>query len=168
MNSIRKGNSGIYFDVSHSSQLNCCWPLKGEPLHNDGMNTVIPNLRYPDAPAAIEWLCDNFGFTKHAVYANPDGTIGHAELTLDGGMIMLSSRTDTPFSRFMQQPAGGETQSPYVIVPDADAVYAKAKGAGAEILIDLKSESYGGRGFTCRDPQGHIWSIGTYNPWSAS
>ena len=52
-------------------------------------STIMPSLRYKDAPAAIDWLCQVFGFARHAVYANPDGTIGHAELTLGGGMIML-------------------------------------------------------------------------------
>jgi uncharacterized glyoxalase superfamily protein PhnB len=133
-------------------------------------SSVIPTLRYPDAPAAIEWLCANFGFHRHAVYENPDGTIGHSELTLNGGMIMVSSILATPCSPYYKEPTdigGAETQSAYLLVADADAVYEKAKAADAEILIDIKSESYGGRGFTCRDPQGHIWSVGTYSPWPA-
>jgi uncharacterized glyoxalase superfamily protein PhnB len=132
---------------------------------------VIPCLRYRDAAAAIEWLCQVFGFHKQAVYANADGTIAHSQLTLGGGMVMVASVLDTPFGRHMKQPdemGGAETQSPYVIVDDADAVYARAKAADAEILIDIKTESYGGRGFTCRDPGGHIWSVGTYDPWPAS
>ncbi len=60
---------------------------------------------------------------------------------------------------------GGTTQSPYVVVPDADEVYQRAKGNGAEIVIDIKDEDYGGRGFSCRDPEGHLWNIGTYDPW---
>jgi len=131
-------------------------------------STVVPCLRYPDAPAAIDWLCASFGFVRHAVYANPDGQIGHAELTLNGGMIMVSSVLETPFSRYRLEPAecgGRETQTTYLIVADADAVYARAKANGAEILLEIKSESYGGRGFSCRDPQGHVWSLGTYNPW---
>jgi uncharacterized glyoxalase superfamily protein PhnB len=68
----------------------------------------------------------------------------------------------------MKQPdeiGGAETQSAYVVVPDADAHYARAKAAGAEILIDIKDEGYGGRGYGCRDLEGHIWYFGTYNPW---
>ena len=52
------------------------------------------------------------------------------------------------------------------IVTDADAIYSQAKAAGAEILLDTKDEDYGGRGFTCRDPEGHLWSVGTYDPWA--
>jgi uncharacterized glyoxalase superfamily protein PhnB len=132
--------------------------------------TVIPCLRYRDAPAAIEWLCDTFGFTKQAVYANEDGTIAHAQLTFGNGMIMLGSvsGTDSEWGRLIKQPdelERVETQSPYLIVSDADAIYAKAKAAGAEILLEIKDEDYGGRSFTCRDLEGHIWNFGTYDPW---
>ena len=58
------------------------------------------------------------------------------------------------------------TQSPYVIVADADAHYARAKAAGAEIVMDIKDEDYGGRGYSCRDPEGHVWNFGTYDPWA--
>jgi len=84
-------------------------------------------------------------------------------------MIMLSSRLDTEFNRLLKQPdelGGVESQSPYVIVDDADAHYASAKAAGAEIVIDIADASYGGRGYSCRDPEGHLWNFGTYNPWA--
>jgi uncharacterized glyoxalase superfamily protein PhnB len=132
--------------------------------------TVIPCLRYRDAPAAIDWLCAAFGFEKQAVYPNPDGTVAHAQLTYGNGMIMLGSVSakDSEWGRLIKQPdeiGGAETQSAYLIVSDADAVYARAKAAGAEIVLDIKDEDYGGRGFTCRDPEGHIWNFGTYDPW---
>src|SRR5208337_5667082 len=63
---------------------------------NELRSTVVPALRYNDAPAAIDWLCQVFGFERHAVHEGPDGTIAHAELALGGGMIMLgSTRNDT-------------------------------------------------------------------------
>jgi uncharacterized glyoxalase superfamily protein PhnB len=131
---------------------------------------IIPCMRYDDAPAMIEWLCSTFGFERQAVYANEDGTIGHAQLTYGGGMLMLGSNTkrDSAWGRLVKQPneiGGAETQCAYIVVSDADAVYAKAKAAGAKILIDIKNEDYGGRGFTCADPEGHIWNFGTYDPW---
>ena len=133
-------------------------------------STIIPGLRYRDAPAMIDWLCRAFGFEKHAVYPNPDGTIAHAQLTLGNGMIMLGSVTaGTPHSELIRQPdelAKAETQSPYLAVPDCEATYAKAKEAGAEMVFDIKDQDYGGRGFTCRDPEGHLWSVGDYDPWA--
>src|SRR5215472_13920956 len=71
----------------------------------NGKSTVIPALRYRNAPAAIDWLCKAFGFEKKAVYANSDGTIGHAELTFGSGMVMLSSVVNgTPYSKLLKQP----------------------------------------------------------------
>jgi uncharacterized glyoxalase superfamily protein PhnB len=132
--------------------------------------TVIPALRYRDAPAAIEWLCRAFGFEKHAVYPNPDGTIAHAELSFGTGMIMLGSVSNAgPHSHLIRQPdeiGGAETQSPCLIVSDCDAVYKTAKDAGAHMVMDIADMPYGGRAFTCSDPEGHLWSVGSYDPWA--
>ena len=134
-------------------------------------STVIPALRYRDAAAAIEWLCQAFGFERKSVYTNVDGTIGHAELTFGNGMVMLSSVVNnTPYSKLLRQPdeiERAETQSPCLIVADCDAVYKTAKAAGAEMVIDIADMSYGGRAFTCRDPEGHLWNVGSYDPWAA-
>jgi uncharacterized glyoxalase superfamily protein PhnB len=131
---------------------------------------VIPCLRYRDAPAAIEWLCATFGFEKHLIVPNEDGTIAHAQLSFGNGMIMLGSvlKDETPFGRLMKQPdeiGGAETQSAYLIVVDADIVYARARSAGAKIVLEIKDEDYGGRGFSCLDLEGHLWNFGTYDPW---
>lgn len=132
-------------------------------------STIIPAMRYRDAPAAIDFLCRAFGFAKNAVYANPDGTIAHAQLTLGGGMIMLGSVSNgSPYSELIRQPdeiGGAETQSPCIVVADCDAVYKTAKEAGANIVMDIADMDYGGRAFSCRDPEGHLWSVGSYNPW---
>lgn len=132
--------------------------------------TIVPAMRYRDAPVAIEFLCRAFGFARHLVVPGENGTIAHAQLTLGNGMIMLgSARKGGEFDRWMTQPdetGGAETQTAYVIVPDPNAHYARAKAAGAEILLDIKDEDYGGRGYTCRDPEGHIWTFGSYDPWA--
>jgi uncharacterized glyoxalase superfamily protein PhnB len=126
-------------------------------------------MSYRDAPAAIEWLCRVFGFHKHAVYPGPDGTIMHSELTLGGGMIMVASIVkDSPYNRLIKQPneiGGCETRSVNLIVADPDGICDRVKAEGAEILFDIEDKDYGGRGFTCRDPEGHIWNIGSYDPW---
>ncbi|MET0320018.1 MAG: VOC family protein [Duganella sp.] len=135
------------------------------PKHT--LSTVVPCLRYRDAPAAIRWLSDTFGFEPQLVVPNDDGTIAHAQLTFGNGMIMLSSVFNTEFGRLMKQPAEvGRfvTQSIYLVVNDADHVYGRVLESGADVLLEIKDEDYGGRGFTCRDPEGHLWSIGTYDP----
>jgi uncharacterized glyoxalase superfamily protein PhnB len=133
--------------------------------------TVVPCLRYRDAPAAIEWLCDTFGFEKHLVAPGEGGTIAHAQLSFGNGMVMLGSvqKVETPYGKLIKQPdeiGGLETQSAYLVVKDADAVYARAKAAGAQIVLDIVDEDYGGRGFSCRDLEGHLWNFGTYDPWA--
>lgn len=131
-------------------------------------STVMPALRYKNAPAAIDWLCKVFGFEKHAVYPGPDNTIGHAELKLGGGMIMLGSEKDDAYGNRFKSPedvGGFETRSAYIIVDDADAVYARVKAAGGVILREIQNTDYGSREFTVMDPEGHSWSVGTYNPW---
>jgi uncharacterized glyoxalase superfamily protein PhnB len=139
-----------------------------KPLPKNTRATVIPCLRYRDAPAAIEWLCNTFGFEKNLVVPGENGVIEHAQLSFGNGMIMLGSVIDSEFGRMMKQPdeiGGAETQSAYLIVDDADVVYARAKAAGATIVMEIKDEDYGGRGFSCRDLEGHLWNFGTYDPW---
>jgi uncharacterized glyoxalase superfamily protein PhnB len=139
-------------------------------LAPDTTSTIIPCLRYRDAHAAIEWLCKAFGFEKHAVYADGD-TVHHAQLTFGNGMIMLGSADNgSEWGRQIVQPEETglrETQSPCVIVADADAHYAQARAAGAIIAIDIADQDYGGRGYSCRDPEGHLWWFGSYDPWKA-
>ncbi len=133
-------------------------------------STIMPAVRYRDAPAAIDWLCSVLGFARHAVYSGPDNTIGHAELTLGGGMIMLGSQKDDNYGRNFRSPGelgGMETRSVYIVVSDADAVYARAKAAGGLIVRDIEEMPYGSREFTVKDPEGHTWSVGTYDPWTA-
>jgi uncharacterized glyoxalase superfamily protein PhnB len=135
---------------------------------NKHRTSVVPGMAYRNAPEAIEWLCRVFGFEKHAVYPGPDNTIMHAELTVGDGMIMLGSVTNNSQNQFMKHPdeiGGAETRSDNLIVKDADAIYARAKAAGAEIVFDIEDKPYGGRGFTCLDLEGRIWNVGTYDPW---
>lgn len=132
---------------------------------------VIPCLRYRDAPAAIEWLCATFGFEKQLVVPGENNTIVHAQLSFGNGMIMLGSTAsiDNEYSKLITQPddiGGSQTQTIYVVVQNVDTVFDKVKAAGMEIIMDIKDEDYGGRGFTCRDLERHIWSFGTYDPFA--
>ena len=84
-------------------------------------------------------------------------------------MVMLGEARDDEFGRLQKTPAqvgGVGTQSPYVVVRDADAHHARAVAAGARVVYALRDESYGGRGYSCLDPEGHLWNFGTYDPWA--
>lgn len=132
---------------------------------------IIPGLRYADADAAVAFLQSVLGFTEHQVFRGDDGKVTHAELALGNAVIMVSPAIDSPWGRLMKLPAdigGSNTQALYLVVPDADTVHAKVRAADWSIPIDIKDQPYGGRDFTCRDPGGHIWSIGTYSPWQTT
>jgi uncharacterized glyoxalase superfamily protein PhnB len=122
------------------------------------MTTVFPTLRYDDAHAAIEFLTSALGFEKHAVFETDDGKVGHAELRHGNGIVMLSSRG-----------AGDDRYDTgravvYVVTDDPDALHERAKQAGAEIVMEPTDQDYGSRDFAAADPEGNVWSFGTYRP----
>src|SRR3712207_834382 len=119
--------------------------------------TISPILGYRDARAAIEFLERAFGFERKAVHAGENGTIQHAELRYGGGLVMLGSDD----GRFGHHAGQGWC---YVVVPDADAHHAQAVAAGAEVVYPLRDQDYGSRDYSARDPEGNLWSFGTYDP----
>jgi uncharacterized glyoxalase superfamily protein PhnB len=84
-------------------------------------------------------------------------------------MIMLGSQKDDEIAasfKFPSELGGVETRSVYIVVADADEAYARAVAAGATIIRPLKDTPYGSREFAVKDPEGHSWSAGTYDPWA--
>jgi len=131
--------------------------------------TIIPTMRYRDAPAMIDWLCDAFGFERHLVVEDGNGGIAHAQLVCGDAMIMLGSHKEDDFGKLMALPSeigNRETQCPYMVVDDADAHHTRAIAAGAKIIMAPEDQDYGGRLYSCRDPEGHIWNFGSYDPWA--
>lgn len=132
-------------------------------------STIIPCLRYDDARRMLDWLCEAFGFEAQAVYADGD-TVHHAQLVFGTGMLMLgATQRDGAWGGLITQPRdldGRTTQGPCVVVADVDAHHARARAAGAEIVEPIADQPYGGRGYACRDPEGHLWWFGSYDPWA--
>ena len=130
---------------------------------------LIPSIRYSNCEEAIEWLCEAFGFEKHLTVPSDRGGILHAQLVYGDCMVMLGSAHEgDEFGKLNSSPIeleGQNTASIYMVVKDADAHYKKALGKSAEIVLDIKDEDYGGRGYTCKDIEGHLWNFGTYDPW---
>ena len=123
------------------------------------MQSIFPVLKYDDARAAIDFLERAFGFERHAVHEGENG-VAHAELRLGGEYVMLGS-TGEGDDRFNQ---GAGRYSLYVVVEDPDAHLARASEAGATIERELSDTDYGSREYTARDPEGNLWSFGTYRP----
>jgi uncharacterized glyoxalase superfamily protein PhnB len=110
----------------------------------------------------MEFLTKAFGFEQRAVYTRDrdPSVIEHAELRWPlGGGIMLGTagKDDSAFGRRMPG-----NDAVYVVCTDPDALYELAVAAGAEVVRELRDEDYGSRGFSVRDPEGNLWSFGTY------
>ena len=130
---------------------------------------ISPALFYRDAHAAIQFLVQAFGFASRLTVPDESGGITHAELTWRDSVIMVGSARPEQ-GRLSPLDLAGTHQSLSVIVDDADAHHARAIAAGATVVRELRDESYGGRGYEARDPEGHLWYFGTYVPgewWDA-
>ncbi|MCY4578482.1 MAG: VOC family protein, partial [Chloroflexi bacterium] len=123
---------------------------------------IIPGMRYRDAHAAIEWLCEVLGFERRMVVPDGEGGVAHAELTLGGGMIMLGSDQGNADDFVVAPtPDGTLTQNAYIVVSEIEAAYERAKDAGANIVSELEEQHYGGSLFSVRDPEGQLWHLGS-------
>ena len=127
------------------------------------IGNIYPALSYDDAPAAIDWLCRAFGFSKRLVVPSPDGGVRHSELSLGGGVIMVSSSRPKEH-RLSPRSLSGVNQTLSVRIDDPDAHCARAVAAGAKLLREVRDEEYGSRGYMVEDLEGHTWYFGTYHP----
>ncbi|MGH3113836.1 MAG: VOC family protein [Gaiellaceae bacterium] len=126
--------------------------------------SVFPSLAYEDAERAVEWLAEAFGFELIFSVPVDGGGVLHAELrTPEGDIIMVLSTDQSTRRSRSPRLLGGTAQSVYLVTSDVDGLHARAAGAGAEVFNPLHDTGYG-REFCCLDPEGHIWTFGTYRP----
>jgi PhnB protein len=92
---------------------------------------------------------------------DPNGKIGHAEVTIGKATIMLSDEYPE-MDIVSPQRLGGTTAALMIYVEDVDAVFAQAVAAGAEVIQPVTVQFYGDRSGQLRDPFGHKWSIATH------
>jgi len=117
--------------------------------------TVFPCLTFKDAKASFDWLERALGAERLDVYEDEEGRIAHAEIRIGESTIMVGDeRAGT-----MATPPGVSVI--YVVVPDADAAYERAKAAGASVTEPV-DQDYGSRDITVTDPDGNRWALGTY------
>jgi len=114
---------------------------------------LCPYVFYEDTAAAMGFLERAFGFRERFVSKNDDGTLAHVEMERGGAVVMMGSPPDYKSPKRL----GGVTVGMYVHVDDVDALYERAKGAGAEIETELADQPYGVRSFGVLDPEGHQW-----------
>jgi uncharacterized glyoxalase superfamily protein PhnB len=117
--------------------------------------TVFTCITFRDADASIGWMERALGAECVARYANDDGLVQHAEVRIGDSSVMCGD--ERAGSR--ATPPGVSTV--YVVVPDADAAYERAKDAGAAVTEPV-DQDYGSRDIAVTDPDGNRWSLGTY------
>jgi uncharacterized glyoxalase superfamily protein PhnB len=133
------------------------------PPSSPTQQVIYPALSYRDARAAIEWLERAFGFESVMQVDGPDGKIAHAELSYNGGVVMLGTTTEGQ-GALDARALPPVNQGLYVYVEDPDVHCERARSAGADILRDPEDTPYGSREYSARDLEGHPWSFGTYRP----
>lgn len=130
--------------------------------------SIFPAIRYRDADAAVDFLTRAFGATEKAVHRGDDGAIQHAELALGAGLVMLGQYSKEGWMGGDRPRPLASTVSIYVVIEDPDRHRAVAGEAGATIVRELVDMDYGSREYSARDPEGNLWSFGTYGPYATA
>ncbi|HEX6229896.1 MAG TPA: VOC family protein [Solirubrobacterales bacterium] len=125
--------------------------------------SVYPSLRCADAAAAMDWLERTLGFERREDHRDEEGNVVHAELALGDAVVMLST-AGVGREPFRSHPTGCSLV--YIASDEVESLYERAKEAGGDIALELTETDYGSRDFTLRDPEGNLWSFGTYRPAS--
>jgi PhnB protein len=121
-----------------------------------GFPRVTPYLLYEDVPTALAWLTKAFGFKERLRFADDDGTVNHAEMEYEDGVIMLGDPGD-----HYRSPKRSEsvTVQLHVYVDDVDGHLKRAQQEGAQIVRDVADQPYGDRSYSAKDPEGHLWTF---------
>lgn len=125
--------------------------------------TIFCVLRYEDAQRGIDFLERAFGFERRSIHEE-GGVVLHAELALGESVVLIGSVTEGEFGELAPPPGHAAL---YVVVDDADAHHDRAVSEGAPVVMDLRDQEYGSREYAARDPEGNLWTFGTYDPWDA-
>jgi PhnB protein len=132
---------------------------------SEKVNAVPPEYLGVTAYLVIRGAADAIDFYKKVFDAEeilrlaaPDGSIGHAELRIAKGVVMLAD--EVPDMEIKAPPTiGGSSVGLLIYVEDADAVFNAAIDAGAEQFKPVCDQFYGERSGTVDDPFGHRWTI---------
>ena len=127
----------------------------------DNYPRVSPYLAIDGASAAIDFYKKAFGATERMRMPGPDGKIGHAEIEIEGGLIMLADEYG-PMDFYSPKKIGGSPVMIHMYVDDVDAFAKRAREAGAEVLREPTTQFYGDRQCSIKDPFGHVWSFATH------
>ena len=120
--------------------------------------TVWLTLQAHDAPALIDYLVETFGFVVVARYGEK-GWVDHAQLNWPEGTGGLMLGSFKPEAVWCREPG---TAGAYVVTADVDGLYRRVVERHADVTRPLSDTDYGSREVAVRDPEGNLWSFGTY------
>ena len=124
---------------------------------------IIPYLMIDGAAAAIDFYSAAFGAREQYRMPMPDGTVGHAEIVVNGAAVFLADAPDDmPSSAANPKKLGGSSVMLHQYVPDVDASVAQAVAAGATVVRAPEDQFYGDRAALVADPFGHLWALHTH------
>jgi uncharacterized glyoxalase superfamily protein PhnB len=129
----------------------------------DTRPSLMSALCYRDPRAALTFLENAFGFEIVLLLEDAEGNVGHSEMRFGTGVIMIGSewtaehKSPASIGGLMTQTVHIQLQEPDA---DLDAHCARARAAGAIIIAEPETQFYGDRTYRCKDPEGHIWTIG--------
>lgn len=124
--------------------------------------SVIPAITYDDPNAAIEFLERAFGFQPTLLVTDDDGRVQHADLSGEGGSVMVGPSGWAEWAKSPRSAGGANTQTIHVMVTDVEAHCARARAAGARIVAEPSDQFYGDRTYRAADPEGHHWTFGQH------
>jgi uncharacterized glyoxalase superfamily protein PhnB len=134
------------------------------PVTDRSDEAVWPILHYEDTQRALSFLTGALGFEAGAVVRNENGVVVHAELHRpNGGSLVLgwAGRGEGVHEDLRIGAA-----ALYVPTDEVEAAYERARAAGAEIVQPPHETEFGTgvptRAFTAVDPEGNLWTFGTY------
>jgi len=122
---------------------------------------VTPYLIAKDAAKLLDFYKKAFDATEVMRLPGPGGKVGHAEVKIGQGMVMLADEMPE-MGHKSPQTLGGTPITLMFYVADVDAQFARAVAAGGEVKHPVKDQFYGDRSGTIVDPSGHMWTIATH------
>jgi uncharacterized glyoxalase superfamily protein PhnB len=122
--------------------------------------TITSALACDDPRGLIRWLVDVLEFRVGPVYDDPDGGVAHAQLSWREGNVFVSSRQPTVWGQTGPASICLAADDPAEI----DRLYQRARAAGADVVLEIEDADYGSHQFGLRDPEGNVWTVGTYRP----
>jgi uncharacterized glyoxalase superfamily protein PhnB len=136
------------------------------PLPGAG-KSIVPTMSYRNATAMVDWLSDAYGLEQRRIVTSPGGAFLHAQLAYGDSIVLIVAVENPRLEGVLVHPdgvGGAETQACYLVVPDIDAHFARATAKGAQIVSGLDGTDSSDRYYVSRDPEGHIWMFGTFDP----